>query len=313
MQAMKTILFQTGGPFHPVEAQANLIQSWLPSAWKIKPAFGTEAFEQLADADLYVAGGLHWTVLSDLSALIGSDPEAPIWESAQIEKHPYIPPTEAQKSEFKKYVQSGRPILAFHSGILSYDDWPEYGQLLGFRWEMGITDHTLYAGWKVKTKSSHAIVRGVPDYDVEAVDLGVLTGGAFTGQLVTAVFNLKTGTAVLESAASAPTDGTTVLLPLVAADVGVTSANPRFSYTAQTFDQLTGNVDTITTAARFNAFNNSISTGAFVTLTPGANARVPISINRTEFARTPALGAMVVSLENMTEEGGQALLLPVGN
>jgi hypothetical protein len=88
---MKTILFQTGGPFHPVEAQAKLIQSWLPSDWKIKPAFGTEAFEQLANADLYVAGGLHWTVLSDLSALIGSDPEPPIWESAQIEKHPYIP------------------------------------------------------------------------------------------------------------------------------------------------------------------------------------------------------------------------------
>jgi hypothetical protein len=89
---MKKIVFQTGGPFHPVEAQANLIQSWLPDDWKIKTAFGTEAFEQLADADLYVAGGLHWTVLSDLSALIGSDPEPPIWESAQIEKHPYIPP-----------------------------------------------------------------------------------------------------------------------------------------------------------------------------------------------------------------------------
>jgi hypothetical protein len=72
---MKKIVFQTGGPFHPVEAQANLIQSWLPGDWKIKPAFGTEAFEQLADADLYVAGGLHWTVLSDLSVLIGSDPE----------------------------------------------------------------------------------------------------------------------------------------------------------------------------------------------------------------------------------------------
>src|SRR5207245_2240224 len=44
--------------------------------------------------------------------------------------------------------------------------WPEYGQLLGFRWEMGITDHTLYARWKVKTRSSHPIVRGVPDYDL---------------------------------------------------------------------------------------------------------------------------------------------------
>jgi hypothetical protein len=89
---MKKIVFQTGGRFHPVEAQANLIQSWLPDDWKIKTAFGTEAFEQLADADLYVAGGLHWTVLSDLSVLIGSDPEPPIWESAQIEKHPYVPP-----------------------------------------------------------------------------------------------------------------------------------------------------------------------------------------------------------------------------
>ena len=62
MQAMKTIVFQTGGPFHPVEAQVNLIQSWLPSDWKIKPAFGTEAFEQLADADLYVADELYYNV-----------------------------------------------------------------------------------------------------------------------------------------------------------------------------------------------------------------------------------------------------------
>ena len=163
---MKTIVFQTGGPFHPVEAQANLIQSWLPSDWKIKAAFGTEAFDQLTQADLYVAGGLHWTLLSDLSALIGSDPETPIWESAQIDKHPYIRPTEAQKSEFRRYVQSRRPVLAFHSGILSYNDWPEYGQLLGFRWEIGITDHTLYAAWKVKINSSHPIVQGVPDYEL---------------------------------------------------------------------------------------------------------------------------------------------------
>src|SRR6266478_1289422 len=163
---MTTIVFQTGGPFHPVDAQAKHIQSWLPSDWKIKSAFGTDAFEQLREADLYVAGGLHWTGLKDLSTLIGSEPEPPIWASAQIEKHPYIPPTEAHKAEFRKFVQSGRPILAFHSGILSYDDWPEYGQLLGYRWEQGITDHTLYAEWKVKTRLSHSIVRNVPDYQL---------------------------------------------------------------------------------------------------------------------------------------------------
>jgi type 1 glutamine amidotransferase len=163
---MIKVLFQTGGPFHPVEAQARLIQTWLTDDWKIEPVFGADVFDRLEDVDIYVAAGLHWTGLHDLSNLIGSAPEPPIWESAQVKKHPYVPPTEKQKIAFRKYVQSGRPILSFHSGILSYDDWPEYGQLLGYRWEQGITEHTLYADWKVTTRSTHPIMRGVPDYEL---------------------------------------------------------------------------------------------------------------------------------------------------
>jgi hypothetical protein len=64
-------------------------------------------------------------------------------------------------------------------------------------------------------------------------------------------------------------------MPLVATDVGVTTSNPRFSYVAQTTDLLSGNIGTITTPARFNAFNNSISTGAFDLLPPGASASEP--------------------------------------
>jgi minor extracellular serine protease Vpr len=155
---------------------------------------------------------------------------------------------------------------------------------------------------------------GIPDYDVEAVDLGYLTAaGAYNGEMVVAVFNLATGSGVLEFLATAPTDGSTVLLPLVAADVGITSANPRFSYTAQTMDTTTGSVDVITAPASFNAFNSAISTGAFVALAPGGSASVPLAINRKEFALTPALGAMVVSLENMTKENEQALLLRLGD
>ncbi len=98
---------------------------------------------------------------------------------------------------------------------------------------------------------------------------------------------------------------------MVAADAGITASNPRFSYVAQTTDLLTGNVDVITTPASFNAFNSSISTGAFEILPPGTNASVPLSINRAEFRLTPALGQMVVSLENRArgEGGSQALLL----
>ncbi len=153
---------------------------------------------------------------------------------------------------------------------------------------------------------------GVPDYLIRAADLGRFTGAGITGVLAVAVFNLAKGTGVLEFAATAPTDGTTVLMPLIAADAGITATNPRFSYTARTRDLLTGNIDTITSAASFNAFNSAISTGAFVTLPPGTSTSVPLSINRTEFRLTPAPGEMIVSLENRArgEEGGsQALLL----
>src|SRR6184192_1392842 len=152
---------------------------------------------------------------------------------------------------------------------------------------------------------------GTPDYDIVAADLGLLITGSFNGQMATAVFNLSTGAGMLEFLAPAPTDGTTVLMPVIAADAGITSANPRFGYTAETFDLIGGASDTITATAKFNAFNSSISTGAFVTLAPGASASVPLSINRTEFRLTPALGQMVVSLENRASGGSEALLVPL--
>ncbi len=156
---------------------------------------------------------------------------------------------------------------------------------------------------------------GVADYDIEAIDLGYLTTPthSFNGQFVVAVFNLAAGGAVLEFLATAPTDGSTVLIPLVAADAGITATNPRFSYVVQVSDIPSGNFDVITTPASFNAFNSSISTGAFVTLAPGANASVPLVINRKEFRQTPALGQMVVSLENLARGGSEALLLSLGD
>ena len=154
---------------------------------------------------------------------------------------------------------------------------------------------------------------GIADYDIEAADLGLLTTGSPSGRMAVAVFNLATGSGVLEFLATAPTDGTTILMPLVAADIGITAANPRFSYIAQTTDILNGNTDLTTSAASFNAFNSSISTGAFVGLAPGSTASVPLTIDSTEFRITPALGQMVVSLENLAEENEQALLLSLGD
>ena len=44
---MKRLLFQTGGPWHPVDAQAALVRSWLPGDWKLETAFGNDALDRL--------------------------------------------------------------------------------------------------------------------------------------------------------------------------------------------------------------------------------------------------------------------------
>jgi len=191
-------------------------------------------------------------------------------------------------------------------GVQSLDD-ATFGQLLWFAVNtFGATSNPATTVYDLLLDVNGD---GIPDFDVEAADLGTLTTGIANGRSVVAVFDLNAGGGFLEFLTTAPNDGSTVLLPLVAADVGVSSANPRFSYVAQTFDLLTGNADAITTPAKFNAFNNAIGTGAFETLAPGASASVPISFDRAEFRITPALGAMVVSEENLARGNRQALLL----
>jgi len=195
-------------------------------------------------------------------------------------------------------------------GVQSYNDPANGGQILVFAVNtFARTSNPVTSVYDVLVDVDGD---GAPDYDIEAADLGLLTTGSFDGRMAVAVFNLATPGGLLEFLAIAPTDGTTVLMPLVAADAGITAANPRFSYAAQSFDLLTGNGDATATTASFNAYDSAISTGAFFTLPPGTSASVPLSINRKEFRKTPALGQMVVSLENLARGGSEALLLSLG-
>jgi minor extracellular serine protease Vpr len=141
---------------------------------------------------------------------------------------------------------------------------------------------------------------GTPDFLVVGADLGLLQGAGFSGQIASAVFNLSTGRGIVRFLAVAPNDGNTILLPVRASDVSVTAGSPRFAYTVQSFDLFSAASDAFDTEASFNAFTNAISTGAFVSVGPHGRVSVPITIDPTEFAVTPALGVMTVSLDNVT-------------
>ncbi len=139
---------------------------------------------------------------------------------------------------------------------------------------------------------------GIPDFDVFSTDLGVLTTGTRNGQMVAAIFDLNTGVTSADFLAVAPTDASTILLPVLASSIGVTAANPRFTYTAESFDLLSTDTDAFTQAAGFNAFGSAVSNAQFVSVDPNSTVSVPVTVDSIEFALTPPMGVMVVTQDN---------------
>ena len=142
-------------------------------------------------------------------------------------------------------------------------------------------------------------------------DLGAATAGSFNGQLASVLVNLKTGAARIRFLADAPTDGSTVLLPVLASDLGITPANPRLTYSAQVTNLLDGSAAALPGTASFNAFTPAISNAMFVAVAPNATATVPVAVDPAEWAKTPALGLMVVTEDNRAG-APQARLIEAG-
>ena len=152
---------------------------------------------------------------------------------------------------------------------------------------------------------------GVPDYDVFAADFGFLTTGSFNGEMVVGVANLATGAASIQFLATAPTDGSTVLMPVFASSLGLSPSSSSFTYQVQYFNNFDGTAGLVPGTASFDVFNPAISTAMFVPVAPGAKASVPVQITPAQWRKAPALGLMVVTEDNRSG-GSQANLLRVG-
>jgi subtilisin family serine protease len=157
---------------------------------------------------------------------------------------------------------------------------------------------------------------GNPNWVLAAIDLGVVTGAGYTGTYVSVLCPLATGMKCLppKYLASAPTNGSTVLIAVDMAALGLTEAHPRFTYSAMSFD-VRGDrgyaSDSVPGPASFDAFTPAISTAQpSYTVAPGATVTATISLNSAESDRTPALGLMVVTADNRSG-AAQAQLIPI--
>lgn len=151
MKKNRRIHFFVGGPaFHPTADQARQIAQWLGPEYTCEIGDGLPAFEALDRCDLFVVMGLHWT------------------GSHGTEWGDYHPLTDRHKKAFEEYAASGRPILAHHGGIASYDDWPRFGELVGVTWVWKHSSHSPYAQHTVRVlPTGHPVVEGVRDFTLQ--------------------------------------------------------------------------------------------------------------------------------------------------
>jgi subtilisin family serine protease len=157
---------------------------------------------------------------------------------------------------------------------------------------------------------------GKDDYVIIAYDQGAVTTGSFNGRLGSFVFSLRSPGADLLFLATAPTDSSTALLPVLSSQLCrkgepcLSAASPRFTYRAESFNLMNGANKVVAGSAKYNAWTSSISQGDYIPVAPGATATMTVSVNSAEAARTPALGLMVVTLDNKSGTD-EAQLIPV--
>ncbi|MBF9033523.1 ThuA domain-containing protein [Rhodobacterales bacterium HKCCE2091] len=49
--------------------------------------------------------------------------------------------SEAERAALREHVATGKPLLAMHAAPICFDDWPDWGDLIGARWIWGQSGH----------------------------------------------------------------------------------------------------------------------------------------------------------------------------
>ena len=138
---------------------------------------------------------------------------------------------------------------------------------------------------------------GTPDYYVVGIDEGVVFAGAYDGTFLSLIFdadfNLVDGWL-----ADAPLNGSTLILPALASDLGLTADAGSFTYSVVSFDGFTGLGDAADGSATFDPFNPAQSTGDFVRVAANGKASIPAWVDPAAAKAGTARGWLVVTLDD---------------
>ena len=153
---------------------------------------------------------------------------------------------------------------------------------------------------------------GRPDFFVVGVDLGAVLTGDFNGQFASFIFTAA-GTLVDAWVAAAPMNGSTMLLPALASEIGLNPAvnSTKFHYAVASFSIAPAGLVDLTSAGTFRSHQPPVSTGQQVTLNPGQTGSVTVSVDRGKLASARQLGWLIAALDD-PNGAAQADEIPIG-
>ncbi|MFS0868124.1 S8 family serine peptidase [Microbacterium sp. 179-B 1A2 NHS] len=146
---------------------------------------------------------------------------------------------------------------------------------------------------------------GEPDWVVIAVDSGLVRAGSIDG--ISEVFVQEVATGELFSTgflSQAPTDSSTILLPVYLSDMGITDA---FDYSLQSFSLTGDGTDEFAGTATYDPADPAIENGQYVTVPKGKSVKTTVHTDASAFAAQKPLGSMIVVTDN--ESGADEALL----
>lgn len=88
-------------------------------------------------------------------------------------------PSDEGKAGLLNYVKNGGGVVALHFACSSFQDWTEYGDLLGRCWKKGVGGHGPYGEFTVNIKDAeHPVTAGLKDFKIEDELYAKLSGDA---------------------------------------------------------------------------------------------------------------------------------------
>lgn len=193
----------------------------------------------------------------------------------------------------KSMVDTGYDLRA--AGVQSFADGDD--QLLVF----AVNNHKR---WSNAAANEFDVVidtdgDGEPDWIVFSADGGLVTAGDANG--ISQVFEYEVATGDVFASgfnASAPTDSSTILLPVYASDLGITADSGAFDYGVQSFSSVNSGSDVMPGSATYNAWSPALSNGQFESVPRNGSVTVPVDVDADQVAAQKPLGVMVVVMDN---------------